>query len=271
MRLPRSTTLAVTVALLSGLVAIGGAAAQTAITPAPPQPADAPIVAELAQTIARALQGTPKTPRPLLTFVSATAHDNVVEVRFAASDPERFAVAKVNPEMQRTFMAHIFCRDDPNTPLNRGVVIHQIIISPDGHDQIEFTVDRAACAALAPTPKPADAKTLAATAQAVAQDIEADEHSPVPKTPRKKTSLRLDTAAAHGGVVEVHVLVADAKSGEGFKRNQSLLTYLFRKYYCMKYGDAMKQGVSVHPTLTKDDGTALLDFTIKQSSCEDPD
>ena len=236
---------------------------------AAPAPAAPKTAAETASAIARTIEeSTPKAPNPVMTFISATAHDNVVEVRFAVQNPEMFARAKANTEMQRTAMAHIYCHDDPAAPLNQGVVIHQVIAGPDGHDQIEFTIDRAACAALAPPPKLADAKTLSALAQTVAQDVNADKKSLVPKSSRKmKSPFRFDTAEAHDGVVEVHFIATDAVAGQGMKGNQPTINGIFRGYFCAKYGDQIRQGVSMRPEFTLDDGTALFDFTIDRKAC----
>lgn len=237
---------------------------------AAPQPAGAQSAAEIAKAIARTIEdSTPKTPSPLMTFISATAHDNVVEVRFAAQgDPQLFARAKANTEMQRIAMAHIYCHDDPAAPLNRGVVIHQVTVGPDGHDQIEITLDKAACAALASPPKLADAKTRATLAQAVAQDVDSDKKSLVPKSSRKmKSPFRYDAAEAHDGVVEVHFIATDAVAGKGMQGNQATINGIFRGYFCAKYGDQIRQGVSLRPEFTLDDGTALFDFTIDRKSC----
>jgi hypothetical protein len=66
-------------------------------------------------------------------------------VRFVAHDAVLFARAKSNTAMQRAATANMYCHDDPMAPLNKGVVIHQIITGPGGRDQIEFTLDRSAC------------------------------------------------------------------------------------------------------------------------------
>ena len=81
-------------ALIGG--AFGEANGQTAKTPGPATPAD------VAKAIAFAINAnTVKTPGAALTFESATSHDNVVEMRYVASDDAGFARLKASVDQTR--------------------------------------------------------------------------------------------------------------------------------------------------------------------------
>jgi hypothetical protein len=256
MRLSRCTTFAVVAVLSFGLVAVDSAAAQTSPLQTP---------AELAKAIARTIDaGTLKTPDGPISFVSATAHDNTVEVRFTTRNADMFARAKANTEMQRVALTRYYCDASRVTALNTGVVIHQVIAGPDNRDSIEFTIDKSACAALAAPPKLADAKTLAAMAQTVAQTLNTESKSSQPKP---NNPFHFDTATGHDGVVEVHYNIIDTSVAQNAKANSGPLVGILKGYFCGGYGDDIRRGLSFHLAFTLVDGSPVIDFPIDRSSC----
>lgn len=147
MLLFRCATLAAGAALLSGLVAIDAATAQTPSSPA------SLTAAEMAKAIAHKLNGNPPTaPSASVTFVSAAAHDNVIDLYSVMQDVGLFARAKAIVNTLRTAMARNLCGGS-TSPLNSGVVFHQVITGPDNRDHIDFTVDRSTCITPAAVPQ----------------------------------------------------------------------------------------------------------------------
>ena len=255
MRSSQYTTVVVIAAALSGLVAVTAAAAQTG--PAPP------TLADLARATAQSIEaGTPKTANVSFVFKSATSHDNVVDVRYVATDPVLFARVKANAELQG-FAARYFCNASRVSSLNLGVVIHQVVTAPDNRDSIEFTIDRATCAAL-PVPKLADSKTLAAMAQAVAQAVNSDNKATLVEP---NGLFQFDVATARDAGVDVHYIVADAVAGQRLNTKRGPLVGLFENYVCNTYGDDVRQGLSIHHIFTLGDGTAVFDFTVDRTAC----
>lgn len=121
---------------------------------------------EMAQAIARTIDANAVKPTSgPLAFVSATAHDNVVEILYAARDVALFAGNKANSAGTKRALVRYYCDRSRISFLNSGIVIHQVILAPDKSDRLEFTVDHLSCANLQ-MPKLADAASLARIAQA---------------------------------------------------------------------------------------------------------
>jgi hypothetical protein len=221
--------------------------------------------AEIAKAIAYTIDSsTAKGWRGPLAFVSATSHDNVVEVRYATRDAQFFESNKANANNSQLTLARYYCNPSRSASLNSGVVIHQVMTGPDGQDSIEFTVDRSTCASLLAPPKPADSATLATMAQTIVMRENAERK---PSAPDTKNPFRLDAAIARGSVVEMRFIV-DQSAAQNASANRSQIAGVLQGYYCSKYGDNLRQGLSLHHVFTAGgSATPLFDFTMDKTSC----
>ena len=134
------------------VAAIGKAGGQTASRlEAPPKtPAEmAHAIAHSIDAMARAIDAKmPKTATPPRTFKFATSHDNVVEVHYRANNAGMLPRNKAEGEEQRLRFAGKFCFDGSVSLFQKnGVVIHQVLASPDDRAPFEFTIDQSTCAA----------------------------------------------------------------------------------------------------------------------------
>ena len=255
---PRGSSATAAVAILLGVAAIGEIRAQgNGSQPTTP--------AEMAKAIARTIDAnTMKMATGPTSFVSATAHDNIVEILYATRDAKFFAENKANAESTRLTFAHFYCDASRKSYLNSGVVIHQTLTSPDNSDRVEFTADRATCASLSAAPSIADAQTLAKTAQTVAQTENTTNKS---LKPNVNTPFRIEDATSHDGIVEIRSSVVDASIEEKIKANPRPMIGILQGYYCDKYGDYIRSGLSLHAIILLANGTPVVDFTIDKSSC----
>lgn len=234
---------------------IADTSAQTAAGP-PKSPA------EMARAIAHTIDAnTLKSSNGPVIFQSATAHDNVVEIQYAAKDATFFARNKTNLEGTRLSLARYYCHASRVSFLNSGVIVHQVMLAPDNHDRIEITIDRGSCASL-PAAKPAGAETLARMAEAVAARENTEKSASTTKGP-----FQSDVASVHNSVVELRSIVADASVGQNVKAKPEPLIGVVSGYFCNKYGNDIAQGLSIHEMLTLADGSPVIDFTIDRSSC----
>lgn len=215
----------------------------------------------MAKAIAETIDaGAIKSADGPVVFQSATAHDNVVEIQYAARDATFFARNKASLDSTKLALMRYYCNASRIAFLNSGVVVHQVMLAPDARDRIEITIDRASCASL-PVPKPADAATLARMAQAIA-DRENEEKAASPTGP-----FRFDAASARAGVVELHSVVTDTSVARNIQAEPTQLIGLLDGYFCGKYGDDLGQGLSIHERFTFADGSPVIDFTTDRSSC----
>jgi hypothetical protein len=149
-----------TVLLVAAMTVVAYACA---IAEAPGQTTDAPpmSVAEMAKKLARNIEAVAtRSTNDHQIFQSATAHDNVVEMTYAAKDATFFANNKRNLNNLTLSLTQYYCS---NVPYFRvGVAVHYVMLAPDNSDRIEITIDRGTCANL-PVPKLADAKSLGAS------------------------------------------------------------------------------------------------------------
>jgi hypothetical protein len=100
-----------------------------------------PTAAEAASAIADA--------NAAIIFQSATSHDNVVEVQYKATAARLFPRNKAEREQRRLRLTLFFCSLPRITrALGNGVVIHQILVSPDNDDPFEFMIDQSSCATI---------------------------------------------------------------------------------------------------------------------------
>jgi hypothetical protein len=245
-------------ALIGG--AFGEANGQTAKTPGPATPAD------VAKAIAFAINAnTVKTPGAALTFESATSHDNVVEMRYVASDDAGFARLKASVDQTRLVKASYYCKDSRLAYLKLGVVMHEVIATPGNSDQIEFTFDKSSCDDL-PKPKLADAKTLAELALTVAKaQNQAAENEALGKA--SNASVHLSEATAHQGVVDERFIIPDSSSGAKTQANRGKIVAVTTGYYCSKFRDVISQGLAFHQFFVLGDDSPVIDFTIDRSNC----
>jgi hypothetical protein len=104
-------------------------------------------LADVAKAIAHTIDAnTVKSPGAPLAFDSATAHDNVVEVKYIANDFAAFDRFKSNSNQARAALVGYYCNESGRTAyLRQGVVIHQSYVRSDSNDRVEFTIDRSSC------------------------------------------------------------------------------------------------------------------------------
>ena len=102
--------------------------------------------AESAKMIARTIDAsTPKTPNAPITFVSATSHDNIVEILYSVKDAALFTNAKLRQEGMRLQIVQYFCSVGRIEYINSRVVILQSYVLSDKSDRIEITIDKSSC------------------------------------------------------------------------------------------------------------------------------
>jgi hypothetical protein len=245
-------------ALIGG--AFGGAYGQTANTPAPATPAD------VAKAIAFAINAsTLRSPGAAIAFESATSHDNVVEMKYVASDAAGFSRLKDSADQTRLVKASYYCKESRLAYLKLGVVMHEVIATPGNSDQIEFTFDKSSCDAL-PKARLADSKTLAELALTVAKaQNDAAENEALGKA--SNSSFHLDGATAHQGIVDERFIIPDPSARAGAQANRGKIVAVATGYFCAKYRDVISQGLAFHPFFVLADDSPVIDFTIDRSNC----
>jgi hypothetical protein len=104
-------------------------------------------VVDAAKAVARTIAAfTVKSSGAPLEFDSATAHDNVVEVKFIANDFAAFDRFKSNSNQAKSAFVGYFCNDSGRAVyLRQGVVMHYVYARSDDTDRVEFTIDRSSC------------------------------------------------------------------------------------------------------------------------------
>ena len=104
-------------------------------------------LADVAKAIAHTIDAnTLKSPGAQLAFDSATAHDNVVEVKYIVNDFAAFDRFKSNSKQARAALVGYYCNDSSRAAyLRQGVVILQTYVRSDNNDRVEFTIDRSSC------------------------------------------------------------------------------------------------------------------------------
>jgi hypothetical protein len=65
----------------------------------------------------------------------------------------------------------------------------------------------------------------------------------------------------------MRAVVVDAAIEEKIKANPRPMIGILSGYYCSKYGDDIRSGLSLHPTIMLANGSPIIDFTIDKSSC----
>ena len=252
MIMDRFATRTVAAAILIGL--FGAAHAQTADT-------GAQTPADIARAIARAVDANAfKTPGAAIAFESATSHDNVVELRYRANDPAILSRLKSNLDKIRVDKASYYCNAGRIGALKQGVVMHEVIATPDDSDRLEFTFDKSTCDQL-PSSTPADARTLAefAVTAAKAENESAVQPSTAP--------FRLSGATAHEGVVDERFTVLDPAAGARTQANSGKIAGVLKGYYCSKYRDFIARGLVFHHAFVLPDNSPVFDFTIAKGDC----
>jgi hypothetical protein len=248
-----SRLLAAASALIGG--ALGAAEGQTADYQGPRTPA------EMAKAIANTISAsTLKAPGAPITFQSATSHDGVVEMRFVANDAAAFARLKANAEQVRLAKAPYYCNEARLAYLKQGVVMHEVIATPDNSDQIDLTFDSSSCDNLAKA-NPADSRTLTELALTTAKA----ENEAVGKP--SNAAFHLDGATAHQGIVDERFIVVDASATASTQANRGNIARVFKGYFCSKYRDAISQGLAFHQFFVLSDGSPVIDFIVDKSSC----
>jgi hypothetical protein len=108
-------------------------------------PADAKILAELAVAAAKA-ENLPAESRPQAAyhFVEATAHDGVVDLRFAIRDAAAVALVQANREKLAALLSGYMCTKYRDS-IMRGLVFHPVFALPNNPATTEFTIDRSQC------------------------------------------------------------------------------------------------------------------------------
>ncbi|MGC1444806.1 MAG: hypothetical protein WA837_05010 [Xanthobacteraceae bacterium] len=102
--------------------------------------------ADVANAIAHTIDAnTLKSRGAPLDFDSATAHDNVVEVRYIANDFAAFDRFKRDSNAVRADLVGYYCDESRAAYLRQGVVIHQTYVRSDSNDRVEFTIDTSSC------------------------------------------------------------------------------------------------------------------------------
>jgi hypothetical protein len=217
---------------------------------------------EMASAIARTIEAnSSKSVQGALSLRSATAHDNIVEVEYGFNDPTIFARNKAVFENSKIQLIRYYCGGGRRPFLDKGVVIHQIMKSPNAEDRLEMTIDRTSCASLQ-TPKLTDAQSLARMAEAVATRENAEQHAAI-----ADANIRPTGADAHEGIVELHWTVPDPAVGAKLKSNAQQIDGFLRGYFCGRYESEIGQGVAIHHIFTLADGGAIADFTVNGPSC----
>jgi hypothetical protein len=251
-----SSRLAIQLVAITALIggAFREASGQTANNQGPKTPAE--IAKAIAHTIGLS---TLKTPGAQITFESATSHDNIVELRFVASDSAIFARLKSNADQMRLGKISYYCNESRIAYLKQGVVMREILATSGNTDQIEFTFDISTCDSLSKS-KLADSKALAEFALSVAKT----ENESVGKS--SNSPFRLDGVAARQGIVDLRFIVLDT-SATATPASRGQIRGFLTGYFCSKYRNFISQGLALHHFLVLPDGTPVIDFTTDRSNC----
>ena len=224
-----------------------------------------PTAAETAKAIANGIAAsTQRTPGAPLSFDSATAHDNVVELRYLANDAG-FARLKANGEQMRSAKISYYCKDSRLAFLRRGVVFREVFATSAGTDQFAFTVDKSSCDAL-PKAALADPKTLADFALTVAKAENAAAAGNATQGMSANT-FHLSEATAHQGVVDERFTVPASSAQALTPENRGKITAALTGYVCAKYRDAIAQGLAFHHYIVMTDQSPVIDYAIDRSKC----
>lgn len=118
--------------------------AQSSTNPVPKTPPE--MADEIARTIqAKALQA----PSGSMAFESATSHDNIVEVRYAAKDARFFPQSKADGDNRRLGIARYLCFNHQISLFQKsGIAIHEVLAAPNHSAPFEVTIDQSTCATL---------------------------------------------------------------------------------------------------------------------------
>jgi hypothetical protein len=222
------------------------------------------IAAEWARKIAFTISNNPgaaTSSSPIMSLVSATSHDNVVEIKYVVKDAAVFATFKQNAETVRLGKTSFYCNAGRIQYLTLGVVIHEMTMSPRGDDQVDLTVNRASCDTL-PKIAQIDPASLAKLALSVASTENEASAKEFPPT----GVLQFGGASAHAGIVEERFILP-AYSPTGPQVNTTVVTDVSRGILCEKYRVPLLQGIKFHRTYVSKDGGLIFDFAVDGSHC----
>jgi hypothetical protein len=243
---------AIVSAMATMLVCAAPASVLKAQTPTDPR---FKTTAEMATAIAHTIDASlPKTTDGPINFQSATSRENIVEIIYTIRDAAALAKLKASVDKSKRDTASYYCKGERLSYINAGVVIRIVVAASDGHDRVETTIDRSACASLPPPPKLADSKTLIEMARTVAQ-AENDENASKPPT---NGPFHFEAATAHESIVEVRFSVADAAVGQRISANRVQVVGLFQGSSCFKHGDDLRRGLSLHYVFVLKDDSPVM-------------
>jgi hypothetical protein len=98
----------------------------------------------MARTIVYAFRGKAPPPDAVITFESAAAHDNMVEVKWVVTD-SAFSRLKNAADGMRRVRASAYCGSLDLAYLDRGVIVHEVFARSDHSDQVDFTINNSSC------------------------------------------------------------------------------------------------------------------------------
>jgi hypothetical protein len=111
-----------------------------------PQFADAKTLAALAQTVAKAENEDlgKEPPNALFRLDGATAHDDVVDVRFIVRDAAIREAVLADRANFAGFQKVYFCSKHRGD-ISRGLTFHPVFVLPDGSPVLDFAIDKSSC------------------------------------------------------------------------------------------------------------------------------
>jgi hypothetical protein len=260
----KMTSFRLAIRILAATALVSGAFAEAKSQTANNQGPKTPV--EMARAIANTISANTVRARGApIAFVSATSHDNVVELRYVANDAATFSRIKGNADQVRLSKASYYCNESRIAYLKQGVVMHEVIAASNNSDALDFTFDKSSCDSL-PKSEPADFKTLSEFALTVAKaENEAAKIEALGQSP--KSPFHLDGATAHQGIVEERFIVLDASARASTEANRSNIRGVLTGYFCGKYRNFISQGLVFHHFFVLPDNSPVIDFTIDRSTC----
>jgi len=157
----------------------------------------------------------------------------------------------------------MMCRNPERAaPLKRGISITYLNELADKSDHFQYSVDAAACAALAAI-KPASISELSQLADNTVKVLWSDEE----KAQQTKNGLAVKQLEAKNGTVEQRYTVVVPAFESFFSASIQQTKGVILGYMCSKFGDSLRRGMKIHLTYERETGEKLSEFNIGPSDC----
>jgi len=165
--------------------------------------------------------------------------------------------------MREAMVSH-FCRDPQRAaPLKRGISLIYLHELADKSDQLEYTIDAAACASLA-TVTPASASELSQLASQVVNELRSDAE----KAQQTQRGVTLRQIEVKDRIVEQRFVVMVPAFESFYRANIPQTQGMLKGYVCSRFGDSVRRGLRLHLVYEQlGTGAKLSEFNIGPPDC----